>query len=90
MTCASCVGRVERAVAAVPGVAWVSVNLATERAMVELYSSSSTVAAVEEAVHRAGYAASRTDDDGASRDAQTEARRSETTSLPAISLSRPC
>ena len=34
MTCASCVGRVERALKAVPGVAAASVNLATERAQV--------------------------------------------------------
>jgi len=35
MTCASCVARVERALAAVPGVASASVNLATEQARVE-------------------------------------------------------
>ncbi len=34
MTCASCVGRVERALKAVPGVTAASVNLATERAQV--------------------------------------------------------
>ena len=34
MTCASCVGRVERALAAVPGVSGVTVNLATEEASV--------------------------------------------------------
>ncbi|MFC6048312.1 copper ion binding protein, partial [Methylobacterium hispanicum] len=34
MTCASCVGRVERALKAVPGVAEATVNLATERASV--------------------------------------------------------
>ncbi len=34
MSCASCVGRVERAIAAVPGVETVAVNLATERARV--------------------------------------------------------
>ena len=34
MTCASCVGRVERALKAVPGVTTASVNLATERAEV--------------------------------------------------------
>ena len=34
MTCASCVARVERAIAKVPGVAGVSVNLATESARV--------------------------------------------------------
>ncbi|HTN98819.1 MAG TPA: heavy metal-associated domain-containing protein, partial [Nordella sp.] len=34
MTCASCVGRVEKAIRAVPSVASASVNLATERAEV--------------------------------------------------------
>jgi Cu+-exporting ATPase len=34
MTCASCAGRVERALARVPGVAAVAVNLATEQALV--------------------------------------------------------
>ncbi|MGC1303545.1 MAG: heavy metal-associated domain-containing protein, partial [Caulobacteraceae bacterium] len=34
MTCASCVAHVERAIAKVPGVERVSVNLATERAEV--------------------------------------------------------
>jgi Cu+-exporting ATPase len=36
MTCAACVGRVERALRAVPGVLDVSVNLATERARVAI------------------------------------------------------
>ena len=35
MHCAGCVGRVERALAAVPGVTGASVNLATHRATVE-------------------------------------------------------
>ncbi|NIV39058.1 MAG: hypothetical protein GWN58_59470, partial [Anaerolineae bacterium] len=34
MTCASCVGRVEKALKAVPGVSEAEVNLATERATV--------------------------------------------------------
>ena len=34
MTCASCVGRVEKALKAVPGVETVAVNLATERASI--------------------------------------------------------
>ncbi len=55
MTCASCVGRVERALAAVPGIASASVNLATESAAVTLLpgTAASTVIA---AVERAGYA----------------------------------
>ncbi|MEY8878332.1 MAG: heavy metal-associated domain-containing protein, partial [Leptothrix sp. (in: b-proteobacteria)] len=36
MTCASCAGRVERALARVPGVQAASVNLATEHARVTL------------------------------------------------------
>jgi Cu+-exporting ATPase len=37
MTCASCVARVEKALQDVPGVSRASVNLATERAAVELF-----------------------------------------------------
>ncbi|MDB5555956.1 MAG: copper-translocating P-type ATPase [Rhizobium sp.] len=54
MTCASCVGRVEKAIAAVPGVQAANVNLATERATVSL--SDPTVAeAVLQAISKAGY-----------------------------------
>ncbi len=52
MTCASCVGRVERALAAVPGVTGASVNLATERAEVKTVTDvapQSLIAAVESA-----------------------------------------
>lgn len=54
MTCASCVGRVEKAISAVPGVAAASVNLAAERAHVELTPEGDT-AAVIEAIRKAGY-----------------------------------
>ena len=57
MTCASCVRRVERAVAKVPGVSGVSVNLATERARVAYDGKPGTAAALVEAVKQAGYAA---------------------------------
>ena len=40
MTCASCVGRVERALRKVPGVQDATVNLATERAHVTLAADS--------------------------------------------------
>jgi P-type Cu+ transporter len=60
MTCASCVGRVERALAKVPGVTAVSVNLATERATVQALSTM-PVAALRAAVEKAGYAASLVD-----------------------------
>jgi len=55
MTCASCVGRVERAIAAVPGVTSVSVNLATGRATVR-FAGTPDAEAVIAAVSRAGYA----------------------------------
>lgn len=55
MTCASCVARVERALAAVPGVASASVNLATEQARLSLQSEVGAPA-LAAAVQRAGYA----------------------------------
>ncbi len=54
MTCASCVVRVERALAAVPGVTSASVNLATERAEV-LSAAPLNRAALIAAVDRMGY-----------------------------------
>ncbi|WP_080429513.1 heavy metal translocating P-type ATPase [Burkholderia ubonensis] len=58
MTCASCAGRVEKALANVPGVARASVNLATERAMVH-GAAPLDPAALIAAVTAAGYRASR-------------------------------
>lgn len=55
MTCASCVGRVEKALAKVPGVERAVVNLATERAHVEGSGLNSVV--LIEAVGKAGYEA---------------------------------
>src|SRR5579864_3854310 len=58
MTCASCAMRVEKALAKVPGVAGVSVNLATETATVNLGdAASSPPDALIEAVKKAGYEA---------------------------------
>ncbi|WP_312914973.1 heavy metal translocating P-type ATPase [Stenotrophomonas sp.] len=69
MTCASCVGRVERALKAVPGVQSASVNLATERASVQ---GSADRAALLAAVSKAGYAASVVEDSGSSEDQQAQ------------------
>lgn len=55
MTCASCVGRVERALNALPGV-HADVNLATERADVHFDAALIGARDLAEAVHRAGYA----------------------------------
>lgn len=61
MSCASCVGRVERALRAIPGVASANVNLATERAELTFTDSPDAAAAVS-AVEKAGYKASIIDD----------------------------
>ena len=57
MTCASCSARVEKALAKVPGVASVSVNLATEKATVNLSDAATGVDALIAAVTKAGYQA---------------------------------
>ncbi|ACA16154.1 heavy metal translocating P-type ATPase [Methylobacterium sp. 4-46] len=55
MTCASCTGRVERVLKAVPGVTSASVNLATRRATIEL-APDNHPGALAEAIADAGYA----------------------------------
>ncbi|MFG5777490.1 heavy metal translocating P-type ATPase [Comamonas sp. J-3] len=58
MTCASCVGRVERALKAVPGVANATVNLATERASLQLADDAQATTVNDSAVAaitKAGY-----------------------------------
>ncbi|RYF35212.1 MAG: copper-translocating P-type ATPase [Comamonadaceae bacterium] len=55
MTCASCVGRVERALRQVPGVHDASVNLATETARVTVDAGEGQEAALRRAVRAAGY-----------------------------------
>ncbi|MDW3223655.1 MAG: heavy metal translocating P-type ATPase [Paracoccaceae bacterium] len=57
MSCASCVGRVDRALAAVPGVMDVSVNLATEEATVSLDGAHTDAQSLISAVTKAGYPA---------------------------------
>ncbi len=54
MTCASCVGRVEKALKAVPGVTQAAVNLATERATVQ---GSADAQALIAAIENVGYEA---------------------------------
>ncbi|EYB67249.1 heavy metal translocating P-type ATPase [Deinococcus phoenicis] len=55
MTCASCVGRVERALNKVDGVLSASVNLATERASVTYLPSSVSPGQLKAAIRDAGY-----------------------------------
>ena len=70
MTCASCVGRVERALAGVPGVAQASVNLATETAHLRYYLGQVTPADLIAVSVAAGYPATiaaRSDEDHGTR-----------------------
>jgi Cu+-exporting ATPase len=55
MTCASCVGRVERALRRVPGVREASVNLATESARVTFVADEAAEGRIRRAVRDAGY-----------------------------------
>ncbi|WP_166212910.1 heavy metal translocating P-type ATPase, partial [Cognatiluteimonas telluris] len=73
MTCASCAGRVERALARVPGVLDATVNLATERARVHT-AGAPDVARLLDAVKEAGYIAHVLADEGADAPATAAAR----------------
>lgn len=93
MTCASCVGRVEKALRGVDGVLEASVNLATERAQVRVLEDVSTDALIA-AVVAAGYRAEADDDTAPAHDAHAHARRDDDTRetrhlLIAIALSLP-
>ncbi|QIM49751.1 copper-translocating P-type ATPase [Pusillimonas sp. DMV24BSW_D] len=57
MTCASCVGRVERVLKKLPGVEQANVNLATERAEIDVTDASLVQQAIQ-AIQKAGYQAS--------------------------------
>ncbi len=57
MTCATCAGRIEKALAAVPGVTRAEVNLASDKATVEGLSGVLRPADLIAAVRRAGYEA---------------------------------
>lgn len=60
MTCASCAGRIERALSQQPGVLSVSVNLASERAQVQMVRGLDPQSLLS-AVQQAGYSASLVD-----------------------------
>ncbi len=77
MTCASCVGHVEKALAGVPGVTAASVNLATERASIRYRSGIATLGDLEAAVRRAGYTPRRLETDRTAPDREAAARDAE-------------
>jgi P-type Cu+ transporter len=55
MTCAACVRRVEKAVAALPGVIRSEINLPLSRASIQFHPSQIAVAALAQAIRGAGY-----------------------------------
>ena len=73
MTCATCAGRVERALSAVPGVRHARVNLATQRATVQGLGGLLRPAALIEAVQDAGYDATLLSGDAAQQRAAEQA-----------------
>ncbi|MCF1502361.1 heavy metal translocating P-type ATPase [Afifella sp. H1R] len=73
MTCASCVGRAERAIRAVPGVDEVSVNLATERASISARGGLDR-GVVAAAIREAGYTPRLIENDGAGADRRAEVK----------------
>lgn len=82
MTCASCVGRVEKALAKIPGVLEANVNLATERARVRHLAGVVSLADLEAAVRQAGYKSRRLSDETANAsDQDTERREGEARAL---------
>ncbi|WP_153774054.1 heavy metal translocating P-type ATPase [Pseudomonas sp. MNR3A] len=89
MTCASCVGRVERALGKVSGVEQVSVNLASERAHLRVLEGVSDDALIG-AVEKAGYSASlpRTAQDDR-HDAQRRLRNERLAVIAALLLALP-
>jgi Au+-exporting ATPase len=78
MTCASCVGRVEKALRAVPGVTEANVNLATERATIRGDAPPDVLVA---AVDRAGYDAHPIEAKAALTDETSERRDAEQRTL---------
>ncbi|MDN3519999.1 heavy metal translocating P-type ATPase [Halomonas ramblicola] len=81
MSCASCVGRVERKLFGVPGVLDASVNLATATATVKVVAEAVTAPSLVEAVKAAGYEAEAPGDTPDRSDREREAREQEISEL---------
>ena len=78
MTCASCVGRVEKALNAVPGVTDAVVNLATEKATIRgSADAAAIVAAIENAGYDAKVIAASADDGGIEADNRADKKEAE-------------
>ncbi|MBA1146811.1 copper-translocating P-type ATPase [Ectothiorhodospiraceae bacterium WFHF3C12] len=74
MSCAACVSRVERAIGKLPGVLKASVNLATEKAMVEFLPESVNEGRIHQAIRDAGYEPAPLEEDAAAAESDPEGR----------------
>lgn len=89
MTCASCVGRVERTLGKLPGVEQVSVNLANERAHLQVQQAVDDALLIS-AVEKAGYSASLPQvTESARQDAQWRLRNERLAVVAALLLALP-
>ncbi len=88
MTCASCAGRIERALGKQPGVVTVSVNLASERASLHVLAGTEPAVLIA-AVQAAGYQASPVAAQGGSDSQAANLRRERWQLLLALLLSLP-
>ncbi|MCQ4310986.1 heavy metal translocating P-type ATPase [Pseudomonas stutzeri] len=89
MTCASCVGRVERALLKVPGVRSASVNLASERAHIEVLGAVDPEILIQ-AVEAAGYKAQTSgSEQPASDNTERRLRRERWAVIAALLLAAP-
>jgi P-type Cu+ transporter len=86
MTCASCVGRVERALETVPGVLDASVNLATETATVRHLAGEVELRDLKEAIEATGYGVVREDESSMEDTHEREYRRLKADFLLAAAL----
>jgi Cu+-exporting ATPase len=88
MSCASCTGRVERALAARPGVLSAEANFATGTARVRVLEGAATAAELARAATEAGYAATphAADAPGPDRAAEADALRRRTLIAAALTL----
>ncbi len=75
MTCASCVGRVERALERMPGVLDASVNLASEKATVRYLAGEVEPRDLQKAVEGAGYGLARRMESSAENSHESEYKR---------------
>jgi len=77
MTCASCVGRVERALSKLPGVVTATVNLAAEKAKVAFVPEMISVKDIRNAVSDAGYVPADMDEGAGAEDREKAAHEAE-------------